>query len=291
MVRFKKDPSGPGSVVDRRGSGGLSGGGGMMKMGAGGGGIIALVLVLITLFSGNSDLGGLVDALAPANQPSAASPIDPATDPDRDLVEFLEDVLQDSQGMWQTMFDDSGIPYAPTNLVLFSGVTDSGCGGAQAQSGPHYCPLDKNVYMDLDFLEELQRQFGASGDAAQAYILAHEVGHHVQDELGILDRLNEIRQTDPAQANEASIAVELQADCVAGVWFYTLSAGTSAAELEDNDLKEALDAAAAVGDDAIQEQTTGRVNPESWTHGSAEQRFKWLKTGFDTGDPESCNTF
>jgi predicted metalloprotease len=193
--------------------------------------------------------------------------------------------------MWQTMFDDSGIPYAPTNLVLFSGFTNSGCGGAQAQSGPHYCPLDKNVYMDLDFLEELQRQFGASGDAAQAYILAHEVGHHVQDELGILDRLNEIRQTDPAQANEASIAVELQADCFAGVWLYTLKAGTSAAELEDNDLKEALDAAAAVGDDAIQEQTTGRVNTESWTHGSAEQRFKWLKTGFDTGDPESCNTF
>jgi predicted metalloprotease len=145
--------------------------------------------------------------------------------------------------------------------------------------------------MDLDFLEELQRQFGASGDAAQAYILAHEVGHHVQDELGVLDRLNEIRQTDPAQANEASIAVELQADCFAGVWLYTLKAGTSAAELEDNDLKEALDAAAAVGDDAIQQQTTGRVNPESWTHGSAEQRFKWLKTGFDSGDPESCNTF
>lgn len=291
MVRFKKDPSGPGAVVDRRGAGSRSGGGGMLKMGAGGGGIIALVLVLITMFTGNSDLGGLVESLAPAQQPPAASPIDPTLDPDRDLVEFLEDVLQDSQGMWQTIFDDSGIPYAPTNLVVFSGSTQSACGGAVAQSGPHYCPGDKLVYMDLDFLEELQRQFGAAGDTAQAYILAHEIGHHVQNELGIISEVDRVRQSDPDQANQASVSLELQADCFAGVWLSTIRTGTSAAVFDDNDLEEALNAAQAVGDDAIQQQTTGQVNPDSFTHGTAEQRYKWLKSGFDTGEPEACDTF
>lgn len=290
MVRFKKDPTGPGSVIDRRGAGG-SGGGGLIKMGAGGGGIIAIIFVLITLFTGGSDLGGLVDVLAPANQPPAASPLDPTTDPDADLVEFLENVLQDTQGMWQTIFDDSGVPYAPTNLVVFNGATQSGCGGASAQSGPHYCPTDKLIYMDLDFLAELQRQFGATGDAAQAYILAHEVAHHVQNELGIIGEVNRISQADPGRANDASISLELQADCFAGVWMSTIRDQTSAAVFDDTDLNEALNAAAAVGDDAIQQQTTGRVNPESWTHGSAEQRFNWLKTGFDSGEPEACDTF
>lgn len=290
MVRFKKDPTGPGSVIDRRGSSG-SRGGGLIKMGAGGGGIIAIIFVLITLFTGGSDLGGLVDALAPANQPPAASPIDPGTDPDADLVKFLDDVLKDSQGMWQTIFDDSGVPYAPTDLVVFSGATESACGGAVAQSGPHYCPADKRVYMDLDFLEKLQTQFGAVGDTAQAYILAHEVAHHVQNELGIIGEVSRISQSDPGRANAASISLELQADCFAGVWLSTLRTGTSAAVLEENDLEEALNAAAAVGDDAIQQQTSGRVTPESWTHGSAEQRFNWLKTGFESGQPEACDTF
>lgn len=289
MVRFKRNPTGPGQVVDRRGVGG--GGGGLLKMGAGGGGIIAIVLVLITLFSGGSDLGGLVNSLVPVDQPQTGSPIDPANDPDADLVQFLENVLQDSQGMWQTVFDDSGLAYSPTNLVVFNGFTQSGCGGAQAQSGPHYCPADKNVYMDLDFLQKLQSEFGAAGDTAQAYILAHEVAHHVQNELGIIGEVDQVRNSDPGRANDVSIALELQADCFAGVWLFTLKDRTSAAELEPNDLQEALGAAAAVGDDAIQQQTSGRVNPESWTHGSAEQRYNWLKTGFDTGQPESCDTF
>lgn len=290
MVRFKKDPTGPGQVIDRRGAGG---GGSLLKMGAGGGGIITVVIILIVMFTGNSDLGGLLNSLAPANQPQtqSASPLDPASDPDADLVQFLEAVLKDSQGMWQTMFDDSGVPYAPTDLVVFNGVTSSDCGGAQAQSGPHYCPVDERVYMDLDFLQRLQSQFGASGDTAQAYILAHEVAHHIQNELGIIPEVDRIRNSDPGRANEVSIALELQADCFAGVWLYTLQSGESALVLEENDLQEALNAAAAVGDDAIQQQTTGRVNPESWTHGSAEQRFKWLKTGFDTGNPEACDTF
>ncbi|HEY5889362.1 MAG TPA: neutral zinc metallopeptidase [Acidimicrobiia bacterium] len=291
MVRFRRDPSGPGSVIDRRGAGGMSGGGGLMKMGAGGGGIVALVLILITLFTGNSDIGGLVNSLAPADQPAAASPLDPSTDPDADLVAFLEDVLQDSQGMWQTMFDDSGIPYTPTNLVVFSGSTQSACGGAVAQSGPHYCPVDQLVYVDLDFLETLQREFGAAGDTAQAYILAHEIGHHVQNQLGVINEVNQIQQSDPGRANEASVSLELQADCFAGVWLSTIRTGTSAAVFDDNDLQEALNAAQAVGDDAIQQQTTGQVNPESFTHGTAEQRYNWLKTGFETGQPEACDTF
>lgn len=287
MVRFKRNPSGPGSVVDRRGSSG-----GLLKMGAGGGGIALIAFVIISLLGGGGDLGGLVDSLAPVVQGSGSgTPIDPANDPDSDLVEFLGDVLADSQGMWVGIFDDSDLTYRETNLVIFNGVTQSDCGGAQAQSGPHYCPNDGLVYMDLDFLRDLQERFGAAGDTAQAYILAHEVAHHVQNQLGIIEEVDRIRTSDPGRAGEVSIALELQADCFAGVWLSTLRDGTSAAILEANDLQEALNAAAAVGDDAIQEQTTGSVNPESWTHGSSEQRYEWLKLGFDTGNPASCDTF
>jgi predicted metalloprotease len=289
MVRFKRNPKGPGQVIDRRGAGGS---GGLVKLGAGGGGVALIVVLLLSLFGGGSDFGPLLDSLAPAGQVSQSeAPIDPENDPDADLVGFLEDVLADSQGMWVRVFDEAGLEYRPTNLVLFNGFTQSQCGGAQAQSGPHYCPIDEQVYIDLDFLELLQRQFGAAGDTAQAYILAHEVAHHVQNQLGIIEEVNRLSQSDPGRANDLSISLELQADCFAGVWLSTLRDGSSAAILEANDLQEALDAAAAVGDDAIQQQTTGRVNPETWTHGTSEQRLEWLKTGFDTGEPDSCNTF
>lgn len=289
MVRFKKNPTGPGQVRDRRGGGG---GGGLMKLGAGGGGVALVIYLVLSLLGGGSDLGGLVDSLVPAQSSGEqTTPIDPANDPDADLVEFLGDVLADSQGMWVGIFEESDRPYRATDLVIFNGFTQSSCGGAQSQSGPHYCPADEQVYMDLDFLEILQERFGAAGDTAQAYILAHEVAHHVQHQLGVLEEVNQLSQSDPDRANELSIALELQADCFAGVWLSTLRDGTSAAILEDNDLQEALDAAAAVGDDSIQQQTSGTVNPESWTHGSAEQRYNWLKTGFDTGDPAACDTF
>jgi predicted metalloprotease len=223
--------------------------------------------------------------LQPASPVSPeAGTLDPATSPDTDQARFLEEVLQDNQAMWVTVFQDAGREYRHTNLVVFNGLTESGCGGAQAQVGPHYCPADELVYMDLDFLAELQRRFGAAGDTAQAYIVAHEVGHHIQHVL-------EITQNVQPGDNQASINLELQADCFAGVWLSTLRSGSSAAILEDGDLEEALNAAAAVGDDAIQQQTTGQVNPESWTHGSSEQRFQWLKQGFDTGNPGACNTF
>ena len=288
MVRFKRNPTGPGQVLDRRRGGG---GGGLMKLGAGGGGIALAIFLVVTLLGGGSDLGGLVDALVPVEPDSQVAPIDPENDPDADLVEFLGNVLADSQGMWVGIFQDSNLTYRETDLVIFNGFTQSSCGGAQAQSGPHYCSADEQVYMDLDFLELLQERFGAAGDTAQAYILAHEVAHHVQYQLGVLDEVNQLSQSDPGRANELSIALELQADCFAGVWLSTLRDGTSAAIFDDNDLQEALDAAAAVGDDSIQQQTSGAVNPESWTHGSSEQRYNWLKTGFDTGDPAACDTF
>lgn len=280
MVRWKRDPTGPGEVIDRRGARPSLG-----KIGVGGGGIAVIAFIIITLLGGG-DLGDLTEVLAPAGEVSTeADPIDPATDPDADLVRYLRQVLRDSQGMWVGVFEQADRSYRPTDLVVFNGVTRSGCGGAQAQSGPHYCPADERVYMDLDFLAELQRRFGAAGDTAQAYILAHEVAHHVQHQLGITE------QVQSEASNEASIALELQADCFAGVWLSTLRTGTSAAVLEAGDLQEALDAAAAVGDDAIQSQTTGQVNPESWTHGSSEQRYQWLNQGFTSGDPSSCNTF
>ncbi|MGH8914138.1 MAG: KPN_02809 family neutral zinc metallopeptidase [Acidimicrobiia bacterium] len=281
MVRWKRDPTGPGQVIDRRGASP-----GLRTVGFGGGAVAIIVVLIVTLLGGGGDLGDLTNILAPAGEVGAeAEPLDPATDPDADLVRFLEDVLQDNQSMWVSVFEEAGRAYRPTNLVVFSVATQSGCGGAQAQSGPHYCPVDELVYMDLDFLAQLQQRFGAAGDTAQAYILAHEVGHHVQQQLGITE------QVQGSGSNEDSIALELQADCFAGVWLSTLRTGTSAAVLDANDLEEALNAASAVGDDAIQNQTTGQVNPETWTHGSSEQRHQWLNQGFTTGSPGDCNTF
>jgi hypothetical protein len=285
MVRFKRDPTGPGTVIDRRG------GGSLLKMSAGGGGVIAAIFLIVSLLTGDPTLGGLVDDLvSPALQRNEA-PLNPEEDPDSDLVGFLGDVLSDAQAMWADVFARSGLDYVPTDLVVFNGTTQSGCGGAYAQTGPHYCPLDGLVYMDLDFLRELQARFGAKGDTAQAYIVAHEVAHHVQNQLGILEEVERVRQTDSAGSQEAAISLELQADCFAGVWLSTLNTGTSAAVLEKGDLQEALDAAAAVGDDNIQRQTTGRIDPESWTHGSSEQRLHWISQGYDTGDPSNCDTF
>lgn len=286
MVRFKRQPKGPGRLIDRRGSGGTG-----LKIGGAGGGAALIVVLLIMFLGGGSGLGDLTEVLAPVEAPaSGEAPLDPANDPDSDLVGFLEDVLQDSQAMWSRIFERSDLSYRATDLVVFNGLTQSGCGGAYAQVGPHYCPLDDRVYMDLDFLEQLQARFGATGDTAQAYIVAHEVGHHVQNLLGVLDELNRIRTEDPDSANEASIAVELQADCFAGVWLSTLRSGDSAAVLEENDLDEAMNAASAVGDDSIQRETTGRVDPETWTHGDSEQRLEWLMTGFESGQPDQCQT-
>jgi predicted metalloprotease len=203
-------------------------------------------------------------------------------------VKFVSFVLDDAQGFWKQQFAAAGKPFKPAKLVLFRGQTNSGCGAASSATGPFYCPLDQRVYIDLGFFDELNQRFKAPGDFAQAYVLAHELGHHVQQQLGIEGKVRKESQQNPDDANELSVRLELQADCLAGVW------GRSTYDrgiLENGDLQEGLNAAAAVGDDRIQSQANGRIDPESFTHGTSEQRSHWLQTGFDSGKLEACDTF
>jgi predicted metalloprotease len=203
-------------------------------------------------------------------------------------VKFVSFVLDDAQGFWKQEFAAAGKPYRPAKLVLFRGQTNSGCGAASSATGPFYCPLDQRVYIDLGFFDELNRRFKAPGDFAQAYVLAHELGHHVQQQLGIEGKVRQESQQNPGDANDLSVRLELQADCLAGVW------GRSTYDrgiLENGDLQEGLNAAAAVGDDRIQQQAGGRIDPETFTHGTSEQRGHWLQTGFDSGKLDACDTF
>ena len=267
-----------GDVIDRRGQPGLRGGG-LPALGAGGGLAGVIVVVLIMLLGGGGDLGGALDGLeadAPPAQPGDAPP------GEEKLVDFMSFVLDDAQNFWEDSFRQSDKNYERAELVIFDASTQSQCGGAFAQTGPHYCPPDQRIYIDLDFFKELKNRFGAPGDFAQAYVLAHEVGHHVQHLLGILDEVHK------DGSNEMSVKAELQADCFAGVWAFTTYQRDM---LESGDLEEGLEAASAVGDDTLQEQAGQRVNPESWTHGSSEQRMEWFRRGFDNGDPNQCNTF
>jgi len=256
--------------------GGMGGG---IPIGVGGGGIGIIVLLVLTLLTGNfpgtggGASGSPFDPLPPAQSPGSAP------DPNDPLAEFSKKVFSDVDATWAEMFQKAGREYRQPTLVLFTQGTQSGCGGASAAVGPHYCPNDERVYLDLAFFGELQDRFGASGDFAQAYVIAHEVGHHVQKVLKIMDRV---------ENREDSIRLELQADCLAGVWGYTAE---KRGLLDPGDTQEALGAAAAVGDDRIQQKTQGRVDPESWTHGSSEQRMKWFTRGMRNGDPAACDTF
>ena len=202
-------------------------------------------------------------------------------------VQFMSFLLDDVQGVWAQKLPRLGTPYTPARLAIFRNSTESGCGPAQSAMGPFYCPLDQRVYLDLGFYDELRKRFGAPGDFAQAYVLAHELGHHVQHVLGTDARMRQAQQSKPSQANELSVRMELQADCYAGVWANSTSQRDM---LDPGDIDEALGAAAAVGDDRIQQQTTGQVNVDSFTHGSAAQRSEWFKRGFQSGDPRSCST-
>jgi uncharacterized protein len=203
---------------------------------------------------------------------------------EEELVDFVSFVLDDAQATWSQRLPQ----YADAKLVLFRGAVRSGCGNAEAAMGPFYCPADARVYVDLGFFEELRRRFGAPGDFAQAYVLAHEIGHHVQSQLGTERDLRRAQQADPDQANALSVRMELQADCYAGVWAHSTQRRDL---LEAGDADEALAAAASVGDDRIQEMATGSVQPESFTHGSSEQRMAWFQRGFDSGNPRDCDTF
>jgi uncharacterized protein len=278
------------NVEDRRGAGGGFGGGGFpipMGMGGGLGGLILIAFLVLSQLGG-SGTGGLDDVLGEVNNPQSRGGNGLRADPDDRLGQFVSFVLDDAQAFWNRSFRESGRDYNEARLVLFDAATSSACGGAYAQTGPHYCPPDNTIYIDLDFFRDLRDRFGAPGDFAQAYVLAHEIAHHVQNELGIMDEVNGARQENQDQANELSIRLELQADCLSGVWAYTTYERDL---LESGDLEEGLDAAAAVGDDRIQSQSGGRVNKETWTHGSSSQRVSWFKRGYESGDPDSCDTF
>ncbi len=262
-------------------------------VGGGGIGIAAILAVVLGMCGGGADLGQLAPMLEGLQAPSAV-PDDAGTIPDDpqsvEEREFVEAVLGSTETLWTDMFTGSGIAYEPADLVLFSGSTNSACGGASSQVGPHYCPLDQTIYIDLDFFGELQSRFGASGgDFAEAYVIAHEVAHHVQQILGISDDVRQLQQQYPDDANDLSVRVELQADCLAGVWANSIYQRGDV--LQPGDIQEGLDAAAAVGDDRIQEAVQGRVTPENWTHGSSVQRVEWFTAGYESGNPDACDTF
>jgi len=255
--------------------------GGGMGRGLGIGGTV-VVLALSLLFGRNlfSDLGVEPGVAAGAPMSTADSAAQETQ------VQFVSFVLDDVQSTWATILPKYGTQFTPARLVLFRNSTDSGCGPAQSAMGPFYCPVDQRVYLDLGFFDELKQRFGASGDAAQAYVIAHELGHHVQHLLGTDAKVRQLQESNPSSANELSVRLELQADCYAGVW---ANSTQQRQHLDPGDVDEALTAAAAVGDDRIQQQETGRVNVDSFTHGSAAQRSAALKRGLSTGDPRNCN--
>ena len=272
-------------VVDRRGRsvGGIGG------IAAGGGGLAVIIALVLSLLGGGggggsgSGIPDLNEILGQLNAPaSGGEDVVEGTGgaADDDLEDFMRAVMNDIQDEWSHLFAAKGKTYEPSQLVLFSGAVDTGCGQATAAVGPFYCPPDRLAYVDFDFFRELRDRFGAAGDFAQAYVIAHEVGHHVQNLLGA--------GVGGRSSNEDSVRIELQADCYAGVWAHSVFAE---GDLEEGDLAEALDAAAAVGDDRIQRRTIGRVVPEAFTHGTATQRRTWLRRGFDAGDPQACDTF
>ncbi len=262
--------------------------GSLQRLGIPGIAVVVAFILFATFCQGSSGIDAGVDGLGTNRGAAGADPLSPAADPDAELVDFLSFVLDDIQAEWDEIFALSGLDYQPAELVLFDQFTNSSCGGASAAVGPHYCPLDQRVYLDLGFFRQLSERFGAKGDFAQAYVLAHEIGHHVQYLLGTMQEVQKAQSSGAGDPNQLSIDLELQADCFAGVWGYSTFQRDL---LESGDLQEAIDAAAAVGDDRIQETVNGRVDPENWTHGSSEQRMSWFRTGFDNGDPSECDTF
>ncbi|MDY6946053.1 MAG: neutral zinc metallopeptidase [Pseudomonadota bacterium] len=255
---------------------------------AGGIGIGTIVLALIAIYFGQ-DPSVVLQGVQPSAPTAEEGPYQETAE-EAQLREFISVVLADTEQTWGEIFRQAGATYEQPKLVLFSGAVESACGFAQAAVGPFYCPGDRKVYIDLSFYEELQSRFGAPGDFAQAYVVAHEIGHHVQTLMGISERNMAARQrAGEAEANALSVRQELQADCFAGIWAH--NADSSRQLLEEGDIDEGLNAAAAIGDDRLQKQGRGYVSPESFTHGSSEQRVRWFKRGFESGAVRSCDTF
>jgi len=269
-----------GNVEDRRGSSGI----GMAPMGIGG----TVILLVLSLIFGRDFISGSDDETAAP--PAAAGDVPPASESPAEAknVQLVKFVFDTAQATWSKVLSQAGAPWRDAKLVLFRNATQTGCGVGQTAMGPFYCPVDQKIYIDLAFYDELRTRFGAPGDFAEAYVITHELGHHVQHLLGTDAKVRRAQQQNPDQANALSVALELQADCYAGVWAnHTKDENI----LEPGDIDEGLNAAAAVGDDRIQKQATGRVNVESFTHGSSQQRATWFRRGFTSGNPESCNTF
>lgn len=270
------------NVEDRRG-----GGGGIGRGGVGIGGII--LALVVSYFTGINPLTllGFIEQtpLAQHSAPAAHKP--PAND---ESARFVSKVLASTEDVWTDTFRQNGRQYEVPKLVLFAGATPTACGTGQTAMGPFYCPGDRKVYIDLAFYRELKERFHAPGEFAQAYVIAHEVGHHVQNLLGIAEKVHTTQQrVGKAEANALSVRMELQADCLAGVWGKRTD--TMKQVLEPGDLEAALNAASAIGDDRLQQQAQGRIVPESFTHGSSAQRVRWFKKGFESGDMAQCNTF
>lgn len=297
-MKWKRGKSSGRDVIDIRGAstggrsagpGGLSIPGGIGGLGGGAGVVVVLVVLAIQLFGGDGGEGGGLDDLGqillggqPAPGANDPEPIPPGEDPDLELKEFSSYVFSDAQDTWTKAFAQSNEDYEDAELVLYSGgVSTGGCGSATSAAGPFYCPADSRVYIDLSFYEDMKRQLGASGDFAWAYVIAHEVGHHVQNVSGL-------DSGQQAGAEGDSVRTELQADCYSGVWAATVFAEGA---LEAGDLDEAFTASEAVGDDRLQEQSGQRINPDSFTHGTAEQRRRWFEAGYESGDPADCDTF
>lgn len=271
-----------GNVEDRRGR--SSGLGGIPLRG--GVGVVVFLVVMVSgyygidlspLLSGGSDTGSSVSG---AYTPSAE---------EQEMARFTSVILKTTEDTWEKIFAQSGRSYPPPKLVLYTGSTETTCGYGQAAMGPFYCPADQTVYIDLTFYQDMKNRLGGGGDFAQGYVVAHEVGHHVQHLLGIDEKVRQMEQgASQTQVNRLSVLVELQADCFAGVWGHAMQ---QQGVLESGDLEEALRTAQAIGDDRLQRQGSGRVVPDSFTHGTSQQRYDWFKRGFDSGDPNSCNTF
>jgi len=270
------------NVEDRRGTG-ISGP-------VVGGGIGAIVLSLIVALLGGDPSVIWDQGRAPSDRPRTEAPQTQRSAADDRMADFVSVVLADTEDTWQTLFRQMGRTYVDPKLVLYSGAVESACGYTRSAVGPFYCPGDRKLYIDLSFYEDLKNRYQAPGDFAQAYVIAHEVGHHVQNLMGISNKVQALqRQSDRVEANQLSVRLELQADCFAGIW--ANHANRSRHILDEGDIEEALNAASSIGDDRLQRQARGYVVPEAFTHGSSSQRVRWFKRGIQTGDPAQCNTF